>query len=113
MRLKGDIMEDNQKLKQMKVQTALLACILIVVIVVSAFVVIQFVSMRNGMDELKENLQNIDTQAINDAIASLESAADNLKDVDIDSLNSLIESLNTTSERMEAAGNAISGLFGR
>ncbi len=103
-------MEDNQKLKYMKIQTVLLACILAVVLIVSAFVIIQFAAMRSGINELR---QNLDMNAINDAVASLESAAGNLKNVDIDSLNSLIESLNTTAERMETAGNMISGLFGR
>ena len=124
-----------QKLRLMRIQTILVACILAILLIGGIFVAVQFKSMQNCIDVIEQDVRAIDMDALNravdafanaadqfgkidmeelnDAISALESAAEQLKDIDVDSLNSLVAALETVATRLQNTVNAISGFFGK
>ena len=111
---------DAQKvqLKLMKLQTALTAGILVLLLAVGLYVAVQInslMNMVNAVDLDKVNatvaslqataaeLEKLDMEQISGAVASLKSAAENLSKTDISALNEGIKALS------DAAGN-LSGL---
>lgn len=124
----------TRQLRWIKLQTILLACILVVVVIVGIFAATQFKSMRNCIDLIEQNMQTIDTASLNkavdafteaasqfnkidmnvfnDTVSSLDTAAEKLKDVNVDSLNTLVEALEGVATKLQSTANAISGFFG-
>ncbi len=124
---------ENSQMKMMKIQTILIACILLVVLAIGVFLAVQFSSVGKCVDVVVEKLEAIDAEKLNDAIgafseaaeqfnemdidkindsiSSLQKAAENLGKVDIEQLNLLVESLNATAEKLQNAVNAITGIF--
>lgn len=116
------------QLRHMRIQTAILAVILVVCLVSAFFLTtrvsgmvrqvesIHPESLAEAVDSMKlaaEALGNADMDAVNDGIRALSEAADHLSDLDVDRINSLIGSLNSVAGQMEATSNAFSRLFGK
>ncbi len=113
-------------LRQMHIQTALLAAILITILLLSLFAAVQFSSLRrtalsletqigNAVSSIKsaaEALSDVDVDGVNDAVSSLKEASQSLSKVDISSLNELVQSLGTVSSRLEKAVNSLTSFFG-
>jgi len=111
----------------MRVQTVLLAAILVVVLLVGIFLMAGIASLRSNIDAVEQNigeavsalteaadgLSGMDVDAMNETISSLKGATDNLSQVDMNALNDLVNSLRTVAEQLEGAVGVISGIFGR
>lgn len=125
------------QLRQMRLQTTILALILVVCLVTGLFMTFQISGVVKKVDaidltglqevldpsELQEAvtamkaaadaLGDADMDAVNDGIRSLSDAADKLSSLDVERINSLINSLNTVAGKMESTSNMFSGLFKR
>ena len=125
----------SQELTLMRIQTILIACILILLVVVGVAAAMKFQSIQTCIDTIQQSVETIDTDAFNQAVnaltdaanqfskidmdtlnetvAGLDSAAAELKGVDVASLNSLVSALESVATRLQNTVNAISGFFGR
>ena len=125
----------TQQLNLMRIQTILIACILLIVVTVGAILATQFKSIKNCINLIEQNMLTIDTDALNEAVdaftgaanqfnaldmnefndtvAALDDAAKQLKGVDVESLNSLVSALEDVATRLQNTVNAISGFLGR
>lgn len=134
-------MEGNRKdnetkaLNLMRIQTALIACILIFLIILGVAAAAKVRSMQTCIDLIERNMETVDMEALNDAVdaftdaanqfnkidmdefnntvAALDGAAEGLQEVDVESLNALVSSLETVAAKLQNTVNAISGFFGR
>ena len=119
----------------MKLQTAILALILVAVLTAVVILTVRFSAIQKCVDLIGEKVEEIDvgeitdavrafteaadkvaevdTGELNEAVSSLQSAAENLSGVDVDSLNKLVSALEGVAEKLEGAVNAISSIFGK
>lgn len=125
----------TRQLNMMKIQTILIACILIIVVVVGVALVSQFKNIQDCIGMIEQNMQTIDTDALNgavdaftdaanqfnkidmdefnDTVSALDAAAGQLREVDVDSLNALVAALEDVATRLQNTVNSISKFFGR
>ncbi len=94
--------EHTSQTKYMKVQTALLAAILLLILACVLFVVTQFGSLHRSVTALEKGVQRIDVAEINAAVASMKEAANSLNAVDISSLNDTVVSLKDAAENLKS-----------
>lgn len=90
---------EKTQLSLTKIQTALLAAILIVLLVGSILLAIQISQLSSCMDLVEKDLQALNMDDINEAVDALTEAANQLAAVDVDTLNQ------TASELKDAAAN--------
>ena len=64
-----------------------------------------------SFSDAAEQFRKIDMETLNDAVAALDSAAGKLKDVDVDSLNALVEALENTASKLQNAVDGITDFF--
>ena len=93
-----DIMKKDaeaQKLGLMRIQTVLLAAILIILVIVGIAAATQFRTIKSCIDLIEKDIQAIDTDALNDAVTAFTEAANtieqNMQTVDMDVLNKAVE----------------------
>ena len=106
----------EKQLRQMRLQTLLLAAILILLAATAVFLtgqirdvgaMIQALDMEEinsaitAMTAAAEDLSNVDVEALNAAIAALSGAAENLTAVDMQVLNQAIASLSGAAENLQ------------
>ena len=84
---------EEQQLRMIKIQTVMIAAILVLVLV---FVLV----MVTKVSDVVAIVQQIDPEQINGAVASLRAAADRLASVDMDSLNSGIRGLSDAADEL-------------
>ena len=89
-----------------RLQTILLAVILVVLLVATLFIVISFRQMQ-------DLLQGIHWEDLNETSKALSDAADQLASLDIDTLNGFIANLQELSRQLTNVTNGIGHLFGR
>lgn len=102
------------QLKLMKLQTGMIAGILVILLVVGVFLMVQVNTVMQqvrsldldkinatvaSLQQTAAELEKVDMEAINGAVTSLKGAAENLSNVDIKAINEGIQALT------EAAGN--------
>ena len=88
-----------------RVQTILLAAILVILLVATLFIVI-------GFRQIQGLLQSINWEALNETSKSLSDAADQLASLDMDTLNGFISNLQELSQQLTNVTNGIGHLFG-
>ncbi len=108
--------EKNSLLLWMKIQTGLLAAVLVLLLAVGIFAAIQVNTMMQlfrGVDVEKVNsiilsvqntaaqLENVDMDTINKAVDSLKGAAENLAAADIDAVNDGIAALTDAARNLQ------------
>ena len=96
----------NKQLRLMQLQTLLLAAILILLAAAALFLTAQ-------IRDVGELVQQLDMGEINSAITAMTAAAEDLSNVDVEALNQLVASLETVAANLERTSNAITGIFGR
>lgn len=104
------------QLKWIKLQTAMIAGILVLLLAVGAFLGLQVNAVMkqvNALDLAKINatvaslqataadLENVDMAVINEAVSSLKDAAKNLSQTDISAINEGIRSLSSAAENLQ------------
>ena len=112
-----------------KIQTALVAVLVLLLVVGGIFAAVQ--SLSNIAAELEkldmegvgktvealrgaaQKLAEADIDAVNDGIEALTDAAGNLQNLDIEKLNDLIAALEKTAAQMEKTSAAFGKLFGK
>ena len=108
--------EKNSLLLWMKIQTGLLAAVLVLLLAVGIFAAIQVNTMMQlfrGVDVEKVNsiilsvqntaaqLEDLDSKTINEAIDSLKGAAENLAEADISAVNEGILALTEAAKKLQ------------
>lgn len=88
-----------------RLQTILLAAILVVFLVATAFIVI-------GFQQVHALLQSISWEELNETSKALSNAADQLASLDMDTLNGFIANLQELSQQLTNVTNGIGHLFG-
>lgn len=128
-------MNEKTQATYLKLQTVLLAGILLLLLVGGILLASQISRVSACIDTVDEQLQAIEVEEVNDAVSalteaanrlaqidtdtlnqtaqSLKEAADTLKQVDMTALNGLVTSLQNVTAKLQTAVNAISSLFGR
>lgn len=81
-----------------KVQTLLLAAVLVLLAILVLVVGMTARHMEKGLDLVQADLESLEMDKVNTAIASLSEAADRLADVDISQLNETAQSLQAAAE---------------
>ena len=66
-------------------------------------------SFKNAAD----NLARVDTEAINEGIQGLSDAAEQLEELDVTKLNRFMNSLDAVADQMDAAAEVLRGIFGK
>lgn len=124
---------ENKQVNYQKIQTMLLAGILVILLLGSILLCTQISRVTACLDIVEKDLQAInmddingavvaltdaanqlaavDIDTLNGTITSLKDAADTLKGIDIEALNNLVSSLDTVASKLESAVNAITGIF--
>ena len=116
------------QLRQARLQTRILAAILVVVLVFSAFAGLKIYSAvemlnRVDLDQINRTVTSmqtavdkvaaLDVENINTSIQSFAEAAKHLEDLDVEKLNTLLESLSAAAENMESVTEKLKSLFVR
>ena len=116
------------QLHQAKLQTRILAVILVVVLAFGAFAGLEIynaVEMLNrvDLDQINRTVTSmqtavdkvaaLDVDSINTSIQSFAEAAKHLEDLDVEQLNALLESLSAAAENMESVSEKLKNLFVR
>ena len=83
-----------------KVQTLLLAAVLVLLAILVIVVGMTARRMEKGLDLVQADLESLEMDKVNTAIASLSEAADRLADVDISRLNETATSLKAAAESL-------------
>lgn len=102
-----------EQLRLMRRQSALLTGIAVLLAVMAA----AFFSLRRWAGEIDMTLKQMDMEAFNRAVTSMDEAADRLSGVDVDGLNATAASLkaaadNLSSVDMESLNSAVKSLSG-
>ena len=114
---------EKRQLRLLRVQTAVLMCILVLLVAGGIFLTVQLADLGDclalverqlqgvDMDEVNravgaltgaaQELGNVDMDALNQAVAALAGAAENLQDLDFEALNTLVKTLETVASRLE------------
>lgn len=103
---------EQRQLLHARVQTAILAAILLLLLVAAGLLIKEFAALRECMDTIQENVQAIDVDAINGAVDALTDAANNLESVDTQSLNSVLSSLQSVAAQLQRSISNLTGIFG-
>ena len=93
---------EGQLLRWMKLQALLLGGILIALLVCAVLIGSSVNRLDRSMDLVEQDLKAIDVDRINEAAASLKSAADQLAAVDIDALNRAVVSLRNAADSLSS-----------
>lgn len=97
--------EQNEILKEMRLQTKLLCAILAVVLIVGIFACVSFT-------RISQTMKGVDTDMINAAAESMKAAGDKIKSMDTDSLNGFLSSMEHAAENWENSSSFFSKIFG-
>ena len=125
----------EKQLRQMKIQTAFIVGIFLVIAAVGIFTVLQFAAMRSAVDGLGQTVQSVDPgtleravhsfsdaadqfgkldmEELNETVSSLRSAAEQLKGMDMEKLNEMLGTLESAASKLQSAVSAIAAIFGR
>ena len=118
----------EKQLMLMKLQTGILAGILVIILVFTLFCAVKLsgvVEMAASLDleqvngavsSLKsaaDNLASVDTDAINQGIQGLSDAAADLEELDVTKLNRFMTSLDNVADQLDAASEVLKGIFGK
>lgn len=77
----------------MRLQAILTACILIILLAAGIFAFREISTVRGCIDTLKQTLESVDAEALNDAVTAFDDAAKQIQNVDIGGLNKTVASL--------------------
>ena len=113
---------EEKQLAMMRLQTVLLVCILLFLIIAGVALLGQFSQLTAavaevdlqqinelaaGLSDLADSLNEMDAAALNETVASLQKAADNLSAVDMQSLNEAVSALSgaaNTLKKLDISG---------
>lgn len=83
----------QRQLSLMRVQSALLAAILVILLLAGIFLAGKISELQSVMDVIEQDVKALDMDALNDAVAALTEAADQLAAVDVGRLNDTVAAL--------------------
>ncbi|MBR7082207.1 MAG: hypothetical protein IKI49_05865, partial [Oscillospiraceae bacterium] len=66
----------SRQLRLMRLQTVLIACILVAVLFAVIFIAVQFRAIGRCVDTIEQSLKIMDTDALNDAVSAFNDAAE-------------------------------------
>ena len=102
----GKIMADKLlkiRLLHMRLQTILQGALLVVFVVALLIVGGRFSALQRGINMVNTQLQDIDMNEVNAAIASLSDAANRFSEIDVASLNDTVSSLHDAADKLSTA----------
>ena len=118
----------DRQLTLMKIQTAATVGILVVVLLFVLFCAVKLNGVITQLQDLdlqqlneavasfknvSDNLAKVDTEAINEGIQGLSDAAEQLEELDVSKLNRFMNSLDGVADQMDAASEVLKGIFGK
>ncbi|MBR6407974.1 MAG: hypothetical protein IKS19_05295 [Clostridia bacterium] len=93
----------DEKLLHMRIQTALLGCILLIILAVGVFAAVEFSTVHRSLALIETDVRNVEVDQINEAVEALTAAANKLTEADV-------ETLNETAASLRDAANMLAGL---
>ena len=103
---------EQRQLLHARVQTGMMAAILLLLLITAGLFIKEFTALRECMDTIQKNVQAIDADSIKSAVDALTDAAKNLESVDTESLNSVLNSLGTVAAQLQRSISNLTGIFG-
>ncbi len=92
----------ERQLTLMRVQTALLALILVILLAAGVFVAREISELQSVMDVIEQDVKALDMDAMNDAVSALTDAAKQFSFVDMDALNGAVRSLTEAADQLSS-----------
>jgi len=108
---------EKKMLRMMQLQTVLLACILVLLLAAGVFLVGELANLGELMQLVEQQLQALDLDAVNEAVAAMAAAGEELSAVDVKALNGAVAALkdaagNLSDVDMQALNEAVTALKG-
>ena len=93
-------LKNDPRMKLMKMQTAILAAILVILLIAGIFVAAEFSTIHRSISTLQTEVESLEMDSVNDAVAALTEAAENLAAVDVSTLNETAVSLREAADTL-------------
>lgn len=90
----------KKQLGLLRLQTALIAILLVIVLLAGLFIAVKFREVSSVVDTVKYELENVDFEAVNGAADSLAEAAKKLDELDMEGFGKTVEALRGAAEKI-------------
>lgn len=99
---KKELTVEEKQLKMLKLQTGILAAMLVFFVILGAVLAGKAVGVMNQAMDVMQKVNQLDLDTVNSTVAALQDAALELQNVDMDTLNKAVGSLKTAAENLTA-----------
>ena len=90
----------KKQVRLLRVQTALIAILLVIVLLAGLFLALKFREVSSVVDTVRRELETVDFEAINNAADSFAEAAEKLDELDMDGFDKTVDSLRAAADKI-------------